>query len=250
MTLPEFRSSTPDFTSLATTPSYWDAATECTVVYASPTVERDLWKDYVSGACESYQKHGVAAALDMDALRRGHDTVLFAACVNTSGRVVAGLRARGPYGSADECHAVREWDGQVGQDAVHKMVADRIPFGVAEMKTAWVTDDPAESRRLTTAIARTPLHAMTLLDIQFIVATAASYVLKRWLSSGGVLASKIPATPYPDARYDTKLAWWDRVNFAKHAEPAQVSAFYAEQRQMAVTIGAVSTPAASHASTR
>ncbi len=60
---------------------------------------------------------------------------------------------------------------------------------------------------------------MNLLDIQFIVATAASYVLKRWLSSGGHLASRIPATPYPDHRYQTKLAWWDRSTFANHADP-------------------------------
>ncbi len=250
MTLPEFRSATPECAPLATSPNYWDPAIECTVVYATPSVERELWKDYVQGAYTSYQKHGTAAALDVDALRSGRDTALFAACIDTSGKVIGGLRARGPYRSADECHAIREWDGQAGQDAVYKMVADRIPFGVAEMKTAWVTDNPEESRRVTTAIARTPLHAMTLLDIQFIVATAASYVLKRWLSSGGVLASKIPATPYPDASYNTKLAWWDRTNFAKHAEPKQVSAFFAEQRQMVATSGTRRTPVVTDAAIR
>jgi hypothetical protein len=100
------------------------------------------------------------------------------------------------------------------------------------MKTAWVTDDPERSRQLTSAISRTPLHAMGLLDIQFIVATAASYVLKRWLSSGGILASKIPATPYPDARYETRLAWWDRRTFANHADPKQLSLYFAEKRRM------------------
>jgi hypothetical protein len=101
------------------------------------------------------------------------------------------------------------------------------------MKTAWVTDDPDHSRQLTSAISRTPLHGMILLDIQFIVASAASYVLKRWLSSGGTLASKIPATPYPDHRYETRLAWWDRSTFAKHADPKQLSMFIAEQKVLA-----------------
>jgi hypothetical protein len=95
-----------------------------------------------------------------------------------------------------------------------------------------VTDDPERSRQLTSAISRTPLHAMTLLDIQFIVATAASYVLKRWLSSGGTLAAKIPATPYPDHRYQTKIAWWDRCIFANHADPKQLSVFFAEQKEL------------------
>jgi hypothetical protein len=232
MTIPHAELASRNFVSLRSSPSCWDPDSECTIVFAQPAIERDLWADYVRGACQSYGKHGVERALDMDALLSGADTVIFAACVNDAGRVVAGLRGRGPYQSADECHAIQEWSGQPGQDAVRKMVTDRLPFGVVEMKTAWVTDDPDHSRLLTSAISRTPLHAMNLLDIQFIVATAAEYVLKRWLSSGGLLATKIPATPYPDQRYQTKLAWWDRRTFANHADPKQLSLFFAEQKEL------------------
>jgi hypothetical protein len=233
MTVPHTAAARRNVVSLERTPSCWDPDSETTIVFAHPAIERDLWMDYVRGACQSYRGHGVERALDMDALQNGADTILFAACVNDAGRVVGGLRARGPYQSADECHALLEWNGQPGHDAVRKMVSDRLPFGVVEMKTAWVTDDPERSRQLTSAISRTPLHAMPLLDIQFIVATAASYVLKRWLSSGGLLASKIPATPYPDHRYQTKLAWWDRATFANHADPKQLSRFFAEQKELA-----------------
>lgn len=73
---------------------------------------------------------------------------------------------------------------------------------------------------------------MDLLGIQFVVATAASYVLKRWLTSGGVLAAKIPPTPYPDVRYQTRIAWWDRLTFANHAQPRQLAAFLADKRAM------------------
>jgi hypothetical protein len=73
---------------------------------------------------------------------------------------------------------------------------------------------------------------MALLDCQFAVATAGAYVLKRWLSSGGVLAAKIPATPYPDTRYQTKMMWWDRRTFANHASPGQLSAFLAESAEI------------------
>lgn len=223
--------------SLRHTPNCWDPETECTIVFAHPRVERELWRDFARGAIRSYTNHGVEKALDTEALRSGADTVLFAACVDRAGSVVGGLRAKGPYRSADEAHALLEWSGRPGFDAVRKMITDRIPFGVAEMKTAWVTDDPERSRQLTLAISRTPLHAMGLLDIQFIVATAASYVLKRWLSSGGILASKIPPTPYPDERYETRLAWWDRATFAKHADPKQLSLYVAEQRQLAGRFG-------------
>jgi hypothetical protein len=233
MTVPQTAAAGRDLVSLQRSPSYWDPDTECTIVYAHPAIERELWTDYVRGAVHNYRKHGVDKALDMDALRSGADTILFAACVNDAGRVVGGLRGKGPYHSADEAHAVLEWNGQPGQNAVRKMISDRLPFGVVEMKTAWVTDDPEHSRQLTSAISRTPLHAMNLLDIQFIVATAASYVLKRWLSSGGTLAPKIPATPYPDERYQTKLAWWDRAKFANHADPKQLSLFFSEQKKLA-----------------
>jgi hypothetical protein len=224
------------YASLARTPHCWDPESQCTIVFADPSIERDLWDDYVYGACRNYRKHGVERALDMEALRSGADTVIFAACVNQAGRVVAGLRGRGPYQSADECHALLEWSGQPGFEAVRKMVTDRLPFGVVEMKTAWVADDPDRGRQLTSAISRTPLHALNLLDIRFIVATAAEYVLKRWLSSGGQLATKIPATPYPDERYQTKLAWWDRSTFASHADAKQLSMFISEQKELAARV--------------
>jgi len=236
MTVPQSVTARRKFMALTRSPSCWDPDSECTIVFAQPSAERELWLDYVRGACESYRKHGVERALDMEALQSGADTVIFAACVNDAGRVVAGLRGRGPYQSADECHALLEWSGQPGQDAVRKMVTDRLPFGVVEMKTAWVADDPDRGRKLTSAISRTPLHALNLLDIQFIVATAAEYVLKRWLSSGGQLATKIPATPYPDGRYQTKLAWWDRATFANHADPKQLSMFFTEQKELATHV--------------
>lgn len=208
--------------------TWWDAASGCTVVVATPSAEPELWREYVRGAEHSYLKHGVEQALDMSALRRGDDTALFCAGINRSGDVVGGVRAKGPYGEVDECHAVTEWSGQPGLPAVRKMVGDRLPFGVVEIKSAWVSDDPEQSRSLTDVLARFPLHSMGLLDSQFAVATAAAYVLKRWLSSGGVLAAKIPATPYPDARYQTKMMWWDRRTFAGHASPGQLAAYLAE----------------------
>lgn len=232
MTVPHTDSGAHAVASLRHSPSCWDPDTECSIVFAHPVVEPQLWRDFVDGAIRSYSSRGVEKALDMQALNSGDDTILFASCVNKAGRVIGGLRAKGPYQSADEAHALQEWSGQPGYDAVKKMITDRLPFGVVEMKTAWVTDDPDRSRQLTFAISRTPLHAMALLDIQFVMATAASYVLKRWLSSGGILASKIAPTPYPDERYDTRLAWWDRSTFANHAEPKQLSLFLAEQRRM------------------
>jgi hypothetical protein len=207
---------------LARRMDWWDSDAECTLVLAQPSADPDLWTEYLEGARRSYRAHGVERALDFDAVRNGADTVLFFAALDETGQMVAGVRAKGPLRSADESHAVLEWAGQPSLEAVRKMITDRLPFGVLEMKAAWVTDDPARNRCLTKTLARTGFWAMALLDIQFCLATSAAHVLDRWRSSGGVVAS-IPATPYPDERYRTKMMWWDRRTFARQAEPDQVS---------------------------
>lgn len=232
MTVPQLHAPTTTTLCLESNPSWWDPDSGCTIVIAQPHTEPELWNDYVRGAEHSYRNHGVERALDMRALRSGADTAMFCVGLDDAGDVIGGLRCKGPYDTPEECHAVLEWAGQPGLSAVHKMVSDRLPFGVVEMKTAWVADDADQGRALADLIARIPLHAMKLLDSQFAVATAASYVLKRWLSSGGVMASKIPATPYPDERYQTKMMWWDSMTFAEHADPKQRSTYFAESRRM------------------
>jgi hypothetical protein len=211
--------------------SWHDPDINSTLVVSQPAVDPELWDEFSRGAQRSYRKHGVEAALDVDALRDGADTIMFFAVIDDAGRMVGGLRAKGPLLSAEESHAVVEWQGQPGQQAVRDMINDRVPFGVLEMKAGWVIDDPDRNRSLTTALARSPFHIAAILGIQFFMCTAATYVLKQWRSSGGVVAP-IPATPYPDDRYQTKMIWWDRHDFINHAEPAQVAKILVETHQL------------------
>jgi hypothetical protein len=213
--------------------SWHDTDSDCAIVVAQPHTERDLWDEYLKGAERSYHKYGADAALDMDEIAEGGDTALFFAAIDATGKVVGGVRAKQAYRDADQSHAVLEWEGQPGQATVRKMIDDRIPFGLSEMKTAWVSDDPGRSRALTTTLARTAMHTMAMLDIQFIMATAAAHVLDRWRSSGGVVVSRIPATPYPDERYRTKIMFWDRRTYANHAQPNQVAKILAEAAYLA-----------------
>lgn len=212
--------------------SWGDSDTDCTLVISQPSTDPALWADYALGAQLNYRKHGVDYALDVEALRNGADTIMFLAVINRAARMVAGVRAKGPLRSADDSHALVEWAGQPGQEAVRNMINDRAPFGILEMKSAWVTDDPDQNRGLTAVLARSGFHMMALLDVQFCMATAAGYVLNRWRSSGGVVAA-IPSTPYPDERYQTKMMWWNRRNFVNYAEPEQVSKVLTEMNQLA-----------------
>ncbi len=207
--------------------SWWDTEADCTVAFARPADNDALWQAYLSGAERSYRRHGIEAAIDVDAIRRADDTTLFWTLLDAAGTVVGGIRAIGPLSSPDDSHAVVEWAGHPSLPAVRKAISDRLPFGVVEMKSAWITDDPGRSRRLTASLARTGGQVLAALGVQFCLATGAQHVLARWRSSGGVVAP-IRSTPYPDQRFRTKLMWWDRRTVATHAAPSQTAALIAE----------------------
>lgn len=137
------------------------------------------------------------------------------------------FRAIGPLTSPDDSHAVVEWAGQPSLPQVRKLIADRLRFGVVEMKTAWVTDDRDRNRSLTTSLARTGCQVLAVFGVQFCMATCARHVLARWQSSGGVVAS-IRSTPYPDERFRTKMIWWDRRAVVSCAAPNQTAKIVAE----------------------
>ncbi|GFG49352.1 hypothetical protein CQY20_07010 [Mycolicibacterium agri] len=219
--------------------SWWDPDAECTVVIARPSDDRGLWREYLAGAQRSYAKIGASQAIDVDATRLLRDTTLFWSMLDRKGKVVGGIRAIGPLTSPDQTHAVDEWAGQPSQPLVRKMIADRIPFGVVEMKTAWVTTDGDRNRRLTASLARTGCQVLAALDVQFGMATCAQHVLARWRSSGGVVAP-IRSTPYPDERFRTKLMWWDRRTVANLATPDQTAKIVAEMENIHARLNEVS----------
>ena len=207
--------------------SWHDPDINATLVVSQPAVDPGLWEEFCLGAQRSYHKHGVECALDYEVLHRGADTIMFCAAIDDTGRMLAGLRAKGPLRSAEDSHAVVEWEGQPGEKAVRDMITDRIPFGVLEIKSGWAVDDSGQNRSLTTALARGAFHIAALAGFQFFMATAATFVLNTWKSSGGVVAP-IPATPYPDERYKTRMIWWDRSDFIRHGEPEQVAKILTE----------------------
>jgi hypothetical protein len=223
------RTAAGDGASLGQGFSWRDPDIDSTLVISHPSADPGLWSAYAAGACRSFRKHGVEAALDMEALHSGADTIMFFAVVDDDGEVVGGLRAKGPLRFADDSHAVVEWAGHPGQQAVRNMITDRIPFRVLELKSGWVTDDPSRNRLVTEALARCGLHMLVILDAQFCMATAATFALNGWRSSGGVVAD-IPATPYPDERYRTRMIWLNRRDFFNYADPAQVTKTLAETK--------------------
>ncbi|HTY35185.1 hypothetical protein [Mycobacterium sp.] len=205
-----------------------DEATGCWVTASTPQAEPDLWEQYLEGALHSYRRHGLEWVLDVDSVRDGGDTALFFAAIDPKGRVVGGTRVVGPLRAPEESHALEEWNGNPGGAVLRHMIANRLPFGVVEVKSAWANSHQYGSRALSRVLARTALPTMTLMGVQFVMATAAAHVLEQWRSSGGVVASRIPTAAYPNQNYRTKVMWWDRRTIATHAEPEQFKLMCAE----------------------
>lgn len=215
-----------------------DQATGCWLAASTPEAEPDLWNEYLNGALQSYKRHGLDWVLDLDTIRDGVDTSLFFAAISPEGDVVGGARVVGPLRAPEESHALTEWAGNPGLPALHDMIANRIPFGVAEVKSAWANSHDYGSRAISRLLARTALPMMTMLDVQFIMATAAAHVLEQWKSSGGVVANRVPAAAYPSDDYRTKVMWWDRLTIATHAEPEQFKLMCAENSEILSRVSA------------
>ncbi|MFX0576005.1 hypothetical protein [Nocardia nepalensis] len=190
---------------------------------ATPQAHPDLWRRYLRGALQVYRHYGVDHALEYDSVVDGRSTSLFFAAVDPTGAVVAGLRAQGPYGVADEVHALGAWAGRPGSAELRAMVADRIPEGVVEVKAVWVARAAEQRAALAAAISRCVVHAARLLDARFAFVTTATRNIGLYRSSGGYVADRIPSVPYPDDRYRTIPMWWDARTYRSLAAKLQSS---------------------------
>lgn len=154
MTTAQLRPIAPQKLHFSENLSVWVSDAQCRLVVSQPALDPTLWNTYLQGALRAYSKHGVECTLDLDAISDGSDTQLFFAAIDIGGDVVGGARVIGPLRSADDSHAVVEWAGNPGLSAVRKMINDRAPFGVVEVKSGWVNSDAQRSDAIAAALAR------------------------------------------------------------------------------------------------
>ncbi len=202
MTTAQLRPIAPQKLHFSENLSVWVSDAQCRLVVSQPALDPTLWNTYLQGALRAYSKHGVECTLDLDAISDGSDTQLFFAAIDIGGDVVGGARVIGPLRSADDSHAVVEWAGNPGLSAVRKMINDRAPFGVVEVKSGWVNSDAQRSDAIAAALARALPLSMSLLGVQFVMGTAAAHALDRWRSSGSNSSENpggsIPGRALPD----------------------------------------------------
>ncbi|MFT4124634.1 MAG: hypothetical protein QM662_00180 [Gordonia sp. (in: high G+C Gram-positive bacteria)] len=191
-----------------------------TMCVGQPTVDVELWDDYLRGAATAYTRHGCTAALDVDAVRPGASTTIFTTAVDDEGRIIGGARVSRRVTAAMQSHAVAvEWAGRPGQRELVNAIEDRIAGGLVEVKTAWVDERSPLAADVAAGLARMGLIYMEVCGVDHLLASAAGHVLSRWESGGGRLDLAVPATPYPDERYRTQIMWWDQADIRGRATP-------------------------------
>ncbi|OZC58774.1 hypothetical protein CH289_01105 [Rhodococcus sp. RS1C4] len=189
------------------------------LVVATPAAAPELWDRYVDGAWSSYSRHGVTRALDIDEVASGATTTLFYVVLDSSGEMLGGVRAQGPYTLVEQSHVLVEWENSPGLDVVTGQLRARLPYGIVEMKSAWVGKG-SPGREVSALLARTALPTIELTGSRYLFASAADHVLRQWESSGGRIDVDVPAAAYPSDQYRTRLMWWDRETFSREAQPA------------------------------
>jgi hypothetical protein len=215
--------------------SFWEPGSGVRFEAHAPADAPELWTSYLEGLEETYRAHGVANALDLNALWITPTSPIFVVAIGADDQVLAGMRAHGPLFRPEDAHAVGEFESDpVGQRKVRQLITDRIPFGAIEIKGCWVTDDAPRKRLLSNGLARCYIHVMDMLDVQFAFCTAAVHAATRWRTTGGLTVPGLDAVPYPDDRYETTMLWWNRTTIGKFADPDQLALIERESHQLAL----------------
>jgi hypothetical protein len=214
--------------------SYQDLRTGCRFVVATPAAQRQLWEAYLLGAQRSYRKHDVESVLEYNEIRDGASTAIFFVALDPCGAVVGGMRLQGPYRETAQAHAIAEWGSCDGASELHREITERLDDGVVEMKTGWVDDLFPGRSALTDAMARMFVHALTLMNVRYVLGTVAKHARRRWMTTGGVVSEDVAPVAYPDERYQTVPMWWDRETFADLADADQLPHIVFEAAQLPV----------------
>lgn len=188
------------------------------LVVATPSAAPELWSRYVDGAWSSYSRHGVTRALDIEEVASGATTTLFYAVLDENGDMLGGVRAQGPYTFIEQSHVLVEWADSPGLDIVAEQLRTRLPYGIVEMKSAWVGAE-APAKVVSGLLSQTALPTIELTGSRFLFASAADHVLRQWEISGGRIDTTVPAAAYPSDKYRTRLMWWDRETLGREARP-------------------------------
>lgn len=202
---------------LADARSYAVPGTGLRIAVTTPRSHPDLWAAHLDGLDRLYAEHGVSDASRVDE----EQTSLVFTAVDEDGRVVSGIRSSGPLATPEDSQALGVWGGAPW---VREVIAGWIPDGLVETKGFWMERAFAGRRELLASIKRAPVVAPAVLGARYGMGTAA-HTMRLFRAAGATVVDSIPAVPYPDDRYLTSLAYWDRWHWTPDVADAEIRAF-------------------------
>ncbi|MCD2188293.1 hypothetical protein [Actinomycetospora soli] len=197
--------------------AYAVPGTDIRIAVTTPRSDPGLWAAHLDGLDRLYAEHGVSEASRVDEDR----TSLVFTALDPAGEVLAGIRSDGPLAAAEDAQALEVWGGAA---SVRAVIERWIPDGLVEAKGFWMARSFAGRRELIASMKRTPVLAGAVLGARWAMGTAA-HTMRLFRAAGATVVDTVPAVPYPDARYRTSLAYWDRWHWAPDVPDAEIRAF-------------------------
>ncbi len=185
-----------------------------------PRARPDVWAEYLAGAIEIYEKHGVGEAINRAFLEDGDGVSMFFVGRRADGRVAAGVRCHGPLDSLKDAQSLREMRSSPEADWLAGQVAKFLPLGVVEIKGAWSAIRGPGPHAMFRTFNRCAVYAMEWFRCEFALATVAERHIEPIVDGGGhTLGSE--SVPFPSEEYRTALMVWRRSRVMDSTVPEQ-----------------------------
>ncbi len=196
-----------------------------------PASRPDRWSSYLEGAAREYDRYGIAALVDRQALERGDGVSIFFVAVDPKDRVVAGLRCHGPLDESVASQALAEMAASPEWQHHRETIAAVTPYGVVEMKGAWRETSGDGRHAVSAALARCCVHAVEWLGAEVMLAAVADR-MEPLLASVGSLMMGTESAPYPSERYRTILTRLRRTRYRDVIDPDQARILRQEAHEL------------------
>jgi hypothetical protein len=214
-----------------------------------PLDRPDLWKIYLNEAEGKYRTHGFEGTLRRQELEDGQGVPLFFVGFSPEGEPVVGVRFHGPLEGSHEAFLMEEMAASPEIDDIRSLIDDEVRLGVIEVKGAWSKGVPATGVRLITAINRSVTHAMNWLGAEFAIAAISDTLVEVARPAGGRVVGSA-SVPYPDERYRTICASWERSRSYGLCTPPNQQALRREAEELSRGPARLDVSAQERASTR
>jgi hypothetical protein len=211
--------------------AYFDASSGLTFEVHHPHVRPDVWREYLDGAENEYNKHGVGQAFNRAHLEDAEGVSMFFVGRRSDGSVAAGIRCHGPLARVEDSESLVEMADSPEIEKLTEAIRRCLPFGVVEQKGAWSSVKGVGPRAMFTTFNRCNLYAMEWLRCEFAICTVREQLMSTIRANGGRQLGT-QSVPFPSEKHRTVLMAYRRCRTSGAAKPAQATAERTELAQM------------------